>query len=64
MILIVRRKVEKQVEKKLKDLIPYLIVAQTAMLSTITIVTVLGALNTPAFDCRLVSSNRVICVQK
>tara|TARA_B100000035_G_scaffold148993_1_gene127013 strand:+ start:173 stop:343 length:171 start_codon:yes stop_codon:yes gene_type:complete len=55
---------KKEYNKKLKDLIPYLIVAQTAMLSTITIVTVLGALNTPAFDCRLVSSNRVICVQK
>jgi|TARA_B100000085_G_scaffold230648_1_gene217235 hypothetical protein len=55
---------KRESNKKLKDLIPYLIVAQTAMLSTITIVTVLGALNTPAFDCRLVSSNRVICVQK
>ncbi len=55
---------KKESNKKLKDLIPYLIVAQTAMLSTITIATVVSSLNTPAFDCRLVSSNRVICVKK
>ena len=51
-------------KKKIKDFVPYLIIAQTAMLSTITIATIIGSLSTPVFDCRMVSPNRVICVQK
>ena len=51
-------------KKKVKDFVPYLIIAQTAMLSTITIATVIGSLSTPVFDCRMVSHNRVICIQK
>ena len=49
---------------KIKDFVPYLIIAQTAMLFTITIATVISSLSTPVFDCRMVSHNRVICIQK
>ena len=49
---------------KIKDFVPYLIIAQTAMLFTITIATVISSLSTPVFDCRMVSHNRVISIQK
>tara|TARA_B100000073_G_C23607145_1_gene522929 strand:+ start:109 stop:267 length:159 start_codon:yes stop_codon:yes gene_type:complete len=51
-------------KKRLKDFVPYLIIAQTTMLSVITIATVIGSLSTSVFDCRMVSVNRVVCIQK
>ena len=51
-------------KNKVKDFVPYLIVAQTAMLSTITIATISSSLSTPTFDCRMISPSRVICTQK
>ena len=51
-------------KKKLKDLAPYLIVAQTAMLATITGVTIAGALSTNSFECRMVGQGQVICIQR
>ena len=49
---------------KLKDVVPYLIVAQTVMLFTITVVTVMGALLTDVFLCKLVGSQRILCAKK
>jgi len=55
---------KKESIKKLKDAIPYLIVAQTVMLGTITVATIVGSLSKTAFGCRIVSNGTVICVQQ
>jgi hypothetical protein len=51
-------------KNKVKDYVPYLIVAQTIMLSTITVATISSFLSTGAFDCRMITPSRVICIQK
>jgi deoxycytidylate deaminase len=48
----------------LKSIVPYLIVAQTLMLATITIVTLRSTTSRTIFGCTMVDSNKVICVQK
>ena len=44
---------KKESIKKLKDAIPYLIVAQTVMLGTITVATIVGSLSKTAFGCNM-----------
>ena len=55
---------KKESIKKLKDGIPYLIVAQTIMLGTITMITIAGSLSKPTIGCRVISSSTFVCIQK
>ena len=55
---------KKESVKKLKDGIPYLIVAQTIMLGTITMITIAGSLSKPTIGCRVISSSTFVCIQK
>ena len=48
----------------LKSIVPYLIVAQTLMLATITIATLGSTRSRTIFGCTMVESNKVICIQK
>jgi hypothetical protein len=55
---------KKESVKKLKDGIPYLIVAQTVMLGTITMITIVGSLSKSTIGCRVISSSTLVCIQK
>lgn len=51
-------------KKRIKEMVPRLIVAQTLMLAVITGLSIGGALSKDTFACKVIAQTRMICIKR
>lgn len=51
-------------KKRIKEMVPRLIVAQTLMLAVITGLSIGGALSKDSYACKVIGQTRMICIKR